>query len=110
MPDSTVTVKSLHYFRGQEGEGEGGMVKPGDTLTVDKRRAAELRANGLVEKASGDEAEAAKAEVGKPAIAQPDASKPAAPAPAKAVTLTTETVTSKPAVQAAPAAPAEAKK
>lgn len=106
-----VAVKSLHWFRGQAGEGDNGMVKPGDTLTVDKRRAAELRANKLVE--GGDQVAAQPAS---PAIAQPLAAAPAAAAPAagpvKAATLTSETITKPvaPVAPAAPAAPAEVKK
>lgn len=49
MTDETVTVLSKRYFRGEPGEGSGGMVSPGDELQVTRARAADLKVNGLVD-------------------------------------------------------------
>jgi hypothetical protein len=85
MPENTVTATSKAYFRGQEGEGAEGMVKPGDVLKLSRQRAADLKANGLID-------------VAEPAKAADQAVAPAAPA--KVEPITTATVTK----------PAEAKK
>lgn len=44
-----VRVRSLKYFHGEPSEGKEGRVAPGDELTASRPRAAELRANGLIE-------------------------------------------------------------
>jgi hypothetical protein len=87
MPENTVTATARAYFRGQEGEGEEGMVKPGDVLKLSRQRAADLKANGLIDVKDPE-----------PAKAADQAAAPAAPA--KVEPITTATVTK----------PAEAKK
>lgn len=51
--EELVTILAIAAFHGQPGEGQGGIVSPGDVLLIDRRRAAELRANGLVRDAQG---------------------------------------------------------
>lgn len=96
MPENTVTATARAYFRGQEGEGEDGMVKPGDVLKLSRQRAADLKANGLVE-------------VSKDAPT-PDAepASPAKPAAAPAAAITTPPAAAPAAkVATAPAEPAK---
>lgn len=97
MPENTVTATARAYFRGQEGEGDDGMVKPGDVLKLSRQRAADLKANGLIE-------------VAKDAVPTPDAepASPAKPAAAPAAAITTPPAAAPAAkVATAPAEPAK---
>jgi hypothetical protein len=49
--DQTVSVKALKAFH-KEGDMKGDMAKPGDEFDVPRHRAAQLRANGLIEYAN----------------------------------------------------------
>lgn len=49
MSDGVVAVKAMAFFRGQDGEGTDGYVKPGDVLRLASHRAADLRAHRLIE-------------------------------------------------------------
>ncbi len=61
--DQTVSVKALRTFhKGEHMQGE--MVKPGDTFDVSRGRAAELRANGLIEYANESDDKAIHGEAG----------------------------------------------
>jgi hypothetical protein len=95
MSDTSVTATARAYFRGEPGEGDEGMVKPGDKLTLTRDRAAQLRANGLID---GDGDPGAAAAGGAAATAAPAA--PAA-ASAKVEPITTASV-AKPAARPKP--------
>lgn len=64
--DNTVEVRAKGSFHGQ-GNFQGDLVHHGDTFVVDRGRAAELRANGLVEY-TDESAEKEAAEKDPPAI------------------------------------------
>lgn len=52
--DQTVTVRALRVFH-KDGDMKGEMSSPGDEFEVDRGRAAQLRANGLIEYVNEDD-------------------------------------------------------
>lgn len=98
MSDNTVSVTARSYFRGEPGEGDNGMVKPGDKLSVSRQRAADLKANGLID------APDASLPASTPASPAGQASTaPAAPPPGVATTAKIATAPANPAPPAEPA-------
>ena len=64
-----VTVRALGTFH-SDGNMQGALCAPGDTFTCDRLRAAQLRANGLVEYVSGDDEKAIHGEIDARAITE----------------------------------------
>lgn len=64
-----VTVRALGSFH-PDGNMQGALCAPGDTFTTDRLRAAQLRANGLVEYVSDDDEKAIHGEIEAKAIAE----------------------------------------